>query len=405
MFDDDEKTYNIFVGDLDPLTTEDELQNAFLPLGEIASVHVHHGRRQGDKNYGFVHFVHKHSKEQALKPPWSSVPIRGTPCCTRVAEGKHRSKRALYLTGLSPKAPLSDPVLLAKALSLLFKISVSKVATTDSPPTCWKVVFPSHHHSSQAFAKLSAGVFYGEPLHVHWHEPQNLQVARLTTPNQSSTPQLLGAGPAPLPQIASSASSSTGSTQLGGSSAPIIASVSQHSGILNYFALPSDISEGLELSVDRAMTHDRRMLRSIAAWSTSPPTSLQARPLPLAHSSANDSFLLSSSSSSASSPPSVPSPQSSLSYLPSAQTLFPHQPVFVYTPPSIPASASASSSTLARPLRASSSTLDSPDSNSFQDFADWLVPSHQHYQLFHQTSSKHPPSSIPTSLPPTTKRS
>ena len=155
-----QQTYNVFVGDLDPSVTEEDLYQAFLPLGEIDSVHLMRPRRGSEnRGFGFVHFLNKSSQEKSLKPPWSTTVIRGVPCCTRVAEGLHRSKRALYLTNISTSAP-TDPVALGRALTSVYQIPVSEVK--QSHPTCWKVSFQTHVLSASAFRRYSQLPFFGE---------------------------------------------------------------------------------------------------------------------------------------------------------------------------------------------------------------------------------------------------
>ena len=160
-----QQTYNVFVGDLDLSVTEEDLTQAFLPLGEIDSVHLMRPRRTGDvretRTFGFVHFATRAAQEKSLKPPWNTTLVRGIPCCTRVAEGSRASKRALYISHVSAAAP-SDLAALSRALSSVFQIPVAELQPVH--PTCFKVTFQTHVQSANAFRRYTQLPFFGESI-------------------------------------------------------------------------------------------------------------------------------------------------------------------------------------------------------------------------------------------------
>jgi len=89
-FDETWPTYNVFVGDMPPDFTEEDLYAAYQPAGPIHSVNVVRDKFTGlAKGYGFVNFLTPEAKEYALDK-LKSTEVRGIPIRCFVSDSKNQ---------------------------------------------------------------------------------------------------------------------------------------------------------------------------------------------------------------------------------------------------------------------------------------------------------------------------
>jgi len=82
-------THNVYIGNLHPGITEQELKDSFNDAGAIAYVKIIKDRNTGlCKGYGFIYFENYEGQQKALQIPFSALSIKGQVCHTKPAVQK-----------------------------------------------------------------------------------------------------------------------------------------------------------------------------------------------------------------------------------------------------------------------------------------------------------------------------
>jgi len=164
-------TYNIFVGDLRSEVTEEDLIEAFLPCGEIHSVHIFrdpHTKEQ--KGFGFVHFKTKEGQEKSLTEEFNHVPIQGRPC--RVSRSEQ--KNTLFVGNLPVEMNQQEIFeamtnILGHGLITHIELKTGPPPSYDSRGFCF-LQFTSHQRADACRKLLQQNNIRGRPLNVSWAE-------------------------------------------------------------------------------------------------------------------------------------------------------------------------------------------------------------------------------------------
>jgi len=165
-------TYNVFVGDLVPEITEEDLQEKFGGCGEIQAVNVIRDNRTNQcKGYAFIHFTSAEAQAKAMTPEFNGAALRGRQCRVKLSEHKN-----VLFVGNLPMDLNEEEVLDAiRRLCSKITIEIRVQLKTGPPPTkksrgfCF-VTFISHPVADACKKLLTASSISGRPLNVSWAE-------------------------------------------------------------------------------------------------------------------------------------------------------------------------------------------------------------------------------------------
>jgi len=164
------ETWNVFIGDLAPETTDEDLTAAFSSCGPIQTVNII--RNKGDKvckGFAFIHFLSEEAQKKALTPEYQSVLVRGRPIKVKPSEHKN----TLFIGNLSSEINEDQ---LRSCLQVLCGTIVNDMEVTlktGPPPACKSrgfcfVKFPNYQLAEAAKKILNKATIMDHPLNVSW---------------------------------------------------------------------------------------------------------------------------------------------------------------------------------------------------------------------------------------------
>jgi RNA recognition motif-containing protein len=168
----------VFVGDLVPTVTDDDLRERFSGCGEIVNVNVIRERSTGlCKGYGFIHFGTREAQQKALSPEYNNSIIKGRPCRVKSADAK--------LTLFVGNVPIEmGEIQVHESLRGLLAVLNTdfRVELKTGPPPARKsrgfcfVTFPTHEVAEAAKKILMQSQIQGRSLNISWAENINREI-------------------------------------------------------------------------------------------------------------------------------------------------------------------------------------------------------------------------------------